>query len=169
MKNGLLIVAVLLLPLAANGAAVDVRYFDPPRPGTDFRLTDQWGVGHSLEDYRGKVVVLNFWASWCRPCVSEMPALEKAWKTLRADQVQVVGIAVNETSADIRRFLQKQSVSFPLLPDDDATVTGEWRVIGLPTTYVLNQQGEVASRFVGPYEWDSPDSLEYLRLLQHVP
>lgn len=169
MNIKLLAIVALLVPLLIHAAAVGFKQYNKPWPAADFQLTDQFGATHSLVGYEGKVVVLNFWASWCRPCVSEMPSLQRTWEELKSDNVQVIGIAVSEDEDAIRRFLRKQKIEFPLLADADSSVTGDWRVPGLPTTFIVNKQGLVVARVVGPYEWDSPESLQYLKTLLRAP
>lgn len=167
MKPRQFVSIALLLPMMAVAAPVGYKDYEQPQPAAEFRLSDQYGIWHSPADYRGKVLVLNFWASWCRPCVSEMPALQHAWEILKPDNVQIVGIAVGEQAGDIQLFLQNQKIGFPLLADTDSSVTGKWRVPGLPTTFIIDKRGLVVTRVIGPYEWDSLQSLQYLRTLLH--
>jgi peroxiredoxin len=168
VKSKLLVTAALLLPSMALAAAIGYRQYDQPWPAMAFQLTDLSGETHSLAGYRGKVVILNFWASWCRPCVSEMPSLQRTWEQLKSDNVQVLGIAVGEQNEDIQRFLKKHAIVFPLLADGDSSVTGKWRVPGLPTTFIVNKEGLVVTRIIGAYEWDSPESLHYLKTLSRA-
>ncbi len=107
--------------------------------------------------------MVNFWATWCSPCVKEMPSLQRASEILISENIRVIGIAMGESHDEISRFLKKQRIDFPLLADNDSSATEQWRIPGLPTTYVINEKGYVVIRVVGPYEWDSPETLQRLR------
>jgi peroxiredoxin len=163
MKNVLLAVFLSLSAPVVHAAPMGIRNIQQPWLAPDFQLTDQTGAKHELSDYRGKVLVVNFWATWCSPCVKEMPSLQRASEKLTPENIRVIGIAMGESHDEISRFLKKQRIDFPLLADNDSSVTGQWRIPGLPTTYVINKKGYVVIRVVGPYEWDSPETLQRLR------
>lgn len=165
MKKLLLVVGVSLISFAICAAPIGYKQYKEPPPAPDFRLVDQTGRSHTLGDYLGKVLVVNFWATWCGPCVREMPSLQLAANQLKSDNVRVIGVAVGETRDDINRYLQKQRIDFPLLADAESSATGKWHVPGLPTTYVVNPKGLVVMRIIGPVEWDSEEWLHRLRTI----
>jgi peroxiredoxin len=163
MKNVMLAVCLWLSASVVHAAPMGIRNIQQPWLAPDFQLTDQTGERHGLSDYRGKVLVVNFWATWCSPCVKEMPSLQRASEILTSENIRVIGIAMGESHDEINRFLKKQRIDFPLLADNDSSATEQWRIPGLPTTYVINEKGYVVIRVVGPYEWDSPETLQRLR------
>lgn len=136
------------------------------RAGSAFALEDMHGNTHTLADYRGKVVVVNFWATWCPPCIKEMPSLERAWKQWRGEGIQVLAINMGDLPAAIEGFLQRYPVTFPVLLDKDVTVAKAWRVRGLPSTFIVDANGQRVWQAIGEREWDDPALLEQVRAAQ---
>ena len=134
-------------------------------PAPAFTLLDTEGKPHQLADYRGQVVVLNFWATWCPPCREEMPAMERLHKMVANESIAVVAINVGEDEDTIFLFTADYPVSFPLLMDQDGSVTQDYPVIGLPTTYIIDPAGIIRHRAVGTREWDDPELVDELRAL----
>ena len=135
-----------------------------PAPG--FTLPDLDGETHRLSDYRGQVVVLNFWATWCPPCRREMPAMQRAWEEVRDEGIVLLGVNVGEDSDTVFLFTADYPVDFPLLLDRQAEVIDRYRVTGLPTTYIIDPQGRITHRTIGTREWDDPQLLDALRRLR---
>lgn len=107
-------------------------------PAAEFSLKDLDGKVYRLADYRGRVVIVNFWATWCPPCRFELPSMEKAYQILKKQDVVMLGINVGEDADTIFSFTADYPVSFPLLLDKEATVIKQYPVIGLPTSYIIN-------------------------------
>ena len=103
----------------------------------------------SLADYRGKVVLLNVWATWCQPCRIEMPRVQKLHHDFRAKGLLVYGVNVGEEAVDVRPFLKKTGYSFPILFDHDRAVMNRYQVTGIPTLVIVDRAGSVHSYFVG--------------------
>ncbi|MCG8428676.1 MAG: TlpA family protein disulfide reductase [Chromatiales bacterium] len=118
-------------------------------------MPDVNGNSHMLSSYKGRVVVINFWATWCIPCRKEMPALENAWQQLKSHDVVFLAIAMNDEAASIKRFLEKTAVTFPIPLDGDGQVANQWRVTGIPVTFILDKAGRIIYRETGVREWDS--------------
>ncbi len=135
----------------------------------DFSLKDADGKLHKFSDYKGHVVIVNFWATWCPPCRAEMPSMQRAWEQLREEGIIMLAIDVGEDEDAIFEFTASYPVEFPLLLDTDSLVSEAWKVNGLPTTFVVDQWGRKVYRAVGGREWDSPDLLEKVRALKNVP
>ncbi len=125
-------------------------------PAVDFTLKDMNDKLHRLSDYRGRVVIVNFWASWCPPCRAELPSMEQAYQTLKQQGVVMLAINVGEDAETIFNFTADYPVSFPLLLDMDAKVINAYPVIGLPTSYIINPQGRLVYRVIGTREWTEP-------------
>lgn len=136
---------------------------DPRPEAPAFNLPDPQGVAHQLADYRGKLLVLNFWATWCAPCRKEMPSLQRLWKTLQPDGVELVAIDFGDTAADVAKFGRETGLEFPLLLDPTGNVLRVYGALGLPTTYVIDRAGRVVYKVTGDREWDAPDIVADLR------
>ena len=132
----------------------------PPAP--DFSLPDIDGAVHRLSDYRGKVVIVNFWATWCPPCREEMPSMQRAWERLRQEGVVILAIDIGEDQDTIFTFTADYPVEFPLLMDRESKVIAQWAVRGLPTSFVVDPDGRIAYRAVGGRDWDHPAVMETL-------
>jgi thiol-disulfide isomerase/thioredoxin len=137
-----------------NGAIVE----ENPDPAAGFTLARFDGQGDvSLSDYRGKVVILNFWASWCGPCIEEMPLLEQASNEFGEDVV-VLGVNVWDDRSSAASFVESLGVSYPILDGGQDEIAVEYGVVGMPETYIVDPNGDVVAYFRGAF-----DSVQDLR------
>ena len=171
------VVAGLLLGLIVLGWTQRDRFtaaeVGARAPG--FELTTLDGDTTSLDAYHGQVVLLNFWATWCPPCVHEMPSMEQLYQDMRARGFVVLGVSVDvdpgEPDADgrvhgiVREYVDRLGVTFPILLDPQGAVESVYNVSGLPTTYVIGRDGRIEGRIVGAREWDSA---EYRRRIEEL-
>ncbi len=121
---------------------------------------------HKLADYKGKTLVINFWATWCPPCRKEMPSMNRAWKHLKAEGVQMLAINIGEDESNVHVFQNEHPVDFPILLDPLSESLDAWRVRGLPTTYIISPNGKVAYSATGPREWDDTRILDKIIALK---
>jgi len=160
-----LFILVVSLPSIAQQAGKGLTQL-PDRPqAPDFVLADIDGNQYRLSDYRGQVVIVNFWATWCPPCRAEMPSMQRAWQQLEKEGILMLGINVGEDEDTIFQFTANYPVEFPLLMDQDSRVINQWPVRGLPTTFVVSPAGKITYRAIGGREWDDPDLLATVRAL----
>lgn len=169
-----LALGLLLLTLAsASGVtgAGTLTMIEPRPAAPPLVLEDLDGREHTLDDYHGRVVVVNFWATWCPPCREELPSLQRLWEAQGPEGLVVLGVNVGEDADRIFFFTADYPVDFPLLLDRDATAIDTWPVRGIPTTFVIDPEGRIAGRAIGAREFDHPDMIERLRELQrnHPP
>jgi len=128
------------------------------------RLSALQGGEVDRESYRGRVVVVNFWATWCPPCVEEMPSLERLHRALAGEGLVVLGVSVDEDGAALERFVARAGVTFPVLRDPGGRgPTAAWRTTGYPETFVLDGTGRIVSKIVGPSRWDTPEAIAWFR------
>ena len=141
--------------------------FKEGQRGPGFRLARHGGGEATLDTWRGRVVVLNFWATWCAPCTAEMPTLEALWRAHRNRGLVVIGVSVDRgaPAALIDPYVRNLALTFPILFDPDSKTAGAWRVTGLPSTFVLRPDGDVAGVAVGPREWNSAEMRALLESL----
>ena len=140
IKSGLII--CLAISLLTHGAVAS--------EDTDYRLKDLGGVEHRVSDLRGKWLVINFWATWCAPCLKEMPDLQSFYQNHR-DTAEVWGVTFEDTDiANIREFVSKLRVTYPILGYGQDPETGYGTVKVLPTTFIIDRKGKFFHRFEGP-------------------
>ena len=124
--------------------------------GPRFVLSTLDGRRAALDDYGKKLVILNFWATWCRPCTDEMPTLEALWRQYRGRGLVVLGVSVDRGAPRtlIDPYVKNLALTFPILLDPDMATATAWGVSGIPATFVVGPGGEVAGVAVGPREWN---------------
>ena len=156
--------SVLMMVLAPPLAAAELKPWNgTPLPA--FELKDLSGREHRLLDYRGKVVVVNFWATWCEPCRDEMPALEKLQKKFAGRPFVVLAVNFDEPEARIRKFMSVLPLTFPVLLDRERKLAKAWNVRLLPATYVVDPDGEVRFSVLGELDWTAPEIVERIASL----
>jgi DsbE subfamily thiol:disulfide oxidoreductase len=114
-----------------------------------FALTDLNKNTVSLGDYKGKKVILNFWATWCPPCVNEMPLLQEVYNNRKGEGIEVIGINYNEDYERVKKFISEKGVAFTILIDSDLKVSMDYGVIGLPVTFFIDRDGIIKEKFKG--------------------
>ena len=135
----------------------------------DFSLTVD-GKQQKLSDYRGKVVVLNFWASWCPPCVEEAPSLNRLQSHIAGQGGTILGFSIDEDPAAYERFLKQFAVNFPTyrdpsVKDNKSAIMADYGTVLIPETYVIDRHGKIARKLISAQQWDSPEMLAYFDAL----
>lgn len=123
-------------------------------------LPDLAGRAHALPQYRGKVVVLNFWATWCEPCRDEMPSLQRLGRHLAGQPFAILAVNHGESGARVADFAKRLALDFPMLLDPDQDAPRAWRVRVLPASFVVDREGRVRYRVVGEIDWMSREIVE---------
>lgn len=119
-----------------------------------------------LADYRGQVVLINFWASWCPPCVREMPSLQRLKERFSGRPFVILAVNMAEDEATVRAFLKERvNVDFPILMDRNGAALKRWKVFAFPTSFVVGSDGQLRSGLVGEAEWDSDPIVRALQAL----
>jgi len=164
MKVNFLTVSLIMLTLFIQPIQANDMLMDPmpaANPAPDFNLMGMDGETHTLEDLKGKFVLVNFWATWCNPCKVEMPLLEKLHQTLKSEKFTVLGLHVGPGPENIEEFKKLMPISFPIYVDMDLEVN--WGVPGLPTTFLMDPEGKLIYRAVGKREFASDEMVNFLR------
>lgn len=131
----------------------------------EIQLKDITGNRVSLSDFRGKIVFLNFWATWCPTCVVEMPAMEKLHRRFKDQNFAMIAVNLQESEAQVKSFFEKFKLSFTALLDSSGEVASGLAVSALPTTFVLDKKGRILGMALGPREWDHQASTELFEFL----
>jgi thiol-disulfide isomerase/thioredoxin len=144
---------------AAHAAGFEAR---APSPAPALAAVDLAGVPRTLAEHRGKVVLLNFWASWCPPCLREMPSLERLRVKMAGRPLAIVALDSAETAEEVGAYLARMQLGFPILLDPDGSNTRRWKVFALPTTFLLDAEGRIHYVLKGPTEWDEGEALQVI-------
>ena len=153
--------------LAGPAVAKDLLVW---RGGTTpaLELKDLNGNTYRLSDHRGKVVLINFWATWCEPCRDEMPSIQRLKNKLDAKSFAVLAVNVGESEARIADFLQKLPLDFTIVRDHSSAVMKAWRVRGLPASFIVGSDGRIRYSFTGEFEWDDEKVVKVLTTLMRA-
>ncbi|MGH9496585.1 MAG: TlpA family protein disulfide reductase [Candidatus Sulfotelmatobacter sp.] len=116
----------------------------------------------SLNQFHGQIVVLNFWATWCPPCVEELPSLMTMQERMKRRGVVVVGISIDTDKDAYHRFLRERGINFLTVRDPGQTVAGMYGTSGWPETYIIDRKGVVRRKFIGAVDWSAPEVMEFL-------
>jgi thiol-disulfide isomerase/thioredoxin len=129
----------------------------------DFTLQDLAGRETSLSAFRGKVVFLNFWATWCGPCTAEIPSMEQLYTELKDQGFTIVAVNSQESAEQVSAFVQEVGMSFPVLLDSAGKAGATYTVRAIPTTYIIDPQGSIRGRMVGTREWYTPQIISLVK------
>ncbi len=132
------------------------------KPAPDFNLSDGSTSIH-LASYRGKIVLVNFWASWCAPCITELPSLEQFHR--EHPEYPVLAVSIDESEEAYKRFLVQHKVDLVTVRDPEQTASKQYATTGWPETFIIDRQGKIRRRFIGATDWTDPEFLRYLKTL----
>jgi peroxiredoxin len=142
------------VPLSIGLAAPDFTF-----PGLDGKMV-------SLSDYRGKIVLVNIWATWCPPCVEEMPSMEKLYQKLKGKDFEILAVSIDSLGAKaVAPFMKKYELTFPALIDTAGTIRTTYRTTGIPESFIINQNGILVEKIIGPRDWARPEIVSFLNNL----
>lgn len=159
-----LLLAALSAPCSGDAQPVLRAWHGAAEP-PPLRLRTLDGASFDLAQLRGKVVLVNFWATWCEPCVEEMPSMQRLLESSGGAGLEIVGVNFKEGEPRIRSFLQKVPVTFPLVRDTDGGAARDWKVRIFPSTFVLDRALRVRYSLVGSVDWTAEATVRPLRAL----
>ena len=167
-RAGTIALALLLAAGAlwvAFGAERPAAPVGEGHPAPDFTLRALDGAEQSLSSLRGRVVLLNFWATWCKPCEDEMPAMQRLHAALAGPDFELLAVSVDEGDAEVRAFRDRLGLRFPILLDPEKRAAGAYQTFRFPESWLIDRDGTVVARYIGPREWDDPLYVERIRKL----
>jgi peroxiredoxin len=140
------------------------------QPAPDFTFPGLDGKMVSLSDYKGKVVLVNIWATWCPPCVDEMPSMEKLYRELKDENFEILAVSIDALGKKaVAPFMKKYNLSFPALMDPDGTIKDLYQTTGVPESFIINKDGILVEKIIGSRNWADPAVVRYLRDLISQP
>ena len=173
-KAALIVIVLVVVAIAAFIIFGQKRKFEPVVAGSesiDFTLPDLSGKMKSLKDYRGKVVFLNFWATWCKPCEEEMPSMQALYQGFAGQPFEIVAVSVDKDGPEVvSSYAKKYGLTFTILHDRKGGVKETYKTTGVPETFIIDQNGVIAEKVWGPRDWSDPVSYRMiLDLLRNGP
>jgi thiol-disulfide isomerase/thioredoxin len=160
-----LVIWLGLVPAMAAASALTPVEESYPAPAID--VPSLSGIRHSLSDHQGQVVVVNFWASWCPPCVKELPSMQALWERYEGRNFAMLAVNVGEDVDAVELFIETFDglLDFYILLDNDLDVASRWKVVAMPTTFVVDASGAVVYRALGERDWTDPEIVSAIEAL----
>ncbi len=172
MKNKLMILLFAMLtavavfgedtgdPVREALRGLDFQIIEKNTNYIDFSLTDINGAQVNLKDFQGKIIMLNFWASWCPPCREEMPSMEAFYSKMKGRNFEMLAVNIQENESTVKNFLQKNRYTFPVLMDLEGVAAQKYKIRSIPTTFIIDSKGKIAGVFTGSRDWNSANVLK---------
>jgi peroxiredoxin len=140
--------------------------FEKGESAPNFTLPGLDGKMVSLTDHKGKVVLLNIWATWCLPCVEEMPSMEKLYQELKDEGFEILAVSIDESGAEaVLPFMKNHKLSFPALTDTEGAMKNLYQTTGVPESFIIDKDGIIVEEVIGPRDWATPGAIRYFRNL----
>lgn len=164
----IIIVVIFILMQWKSTSIEDSESLDAEkgRSAPNFSLPGLDGKFVSLNDYKGKVVIVNIWATWCPPCVAEAPSLDKLYRILKDEDFELLAVSIDEIGDRvIIPFMKKNNLSFPVLVDTQGSIMELYGTKAVPESFIIRKDGIIDRKFIGAIDWTSPEVIEYLKNL----
>ena len=155
---------LILFSLKQNNSYLNYSLLKTGLPAPDFTFPGLNGKMVSLSDYRGHIVLVNIWATWCPPCVDEMPSMEKLYQELKGEKFEILAVSIDSLGTKaVAPFMKKYSLSFPALMDPDGTIQTLYQTTGVPESFIVDQDGLLIEKIIGPRDWAKPEIVGFFR------
>lgn len=164
---GLVLAALTAVLVLAAALTPERRLIGPGSEAPEFDAVDvETGETVSLLDYRGQVVLLNIWATWCKPCEEEMPSMQRLYEALGPHGLKIVAVSIDIAPSDkVLRWVQERNLTFDVLQDRKRRIEDLYQTTGVPESFVIDRAGVIVKRRIGEYEWDGAASIALFRRL----
>ena len=153
---------ILLLLSARDSTVTSTKQIQVGFPAPNFTFPDLNGQQVSLSDHRGKVVLVNIWATWCAPCRQEMPSMQKLYEKFRGENFEILAVSVDSTGRDaVASFMRKLNLTFPALLDPKGAIGPLYGATGVPESIIIDDEGIVVQKIIGPIDWATPKAFQF--------
>ena len=153
---------IILFSLKQKNSYLNYSPMEPGLPAPNFTLPGLDGKMVNLSDYRGAVVLVNIWATWCPPCVDEMPSLERLYKEFKGENFEILAVSIDAAGTKaVAPFMKKHNLSFPALIDPEGTISALYQTTGVPESFIVNQEGILINKIIGPRDWAASDVIDF--------
>ena len=157
------LIFVALLSLPALVQATNLKPYTGTAATPPLVLTDLQGKSHDLNDYKGQVVLVQFWATYCGPCRKEMPSMNKMKAKMGEVPFSILAVDMGETEAEVKQFVNEVKPAFTILMDESGKSINDWRVFAAPSNFIIDPEGKIRYTLFGGVEWDSDELIEKLK------
>ncbi len=172
-KAAIAAIVIAVVVVAAVLLVYGKKGYEPVVAGSTaigFTLPDMNGKQVSLKDYRGKVVFLNFWATWCKPCEDEMPSMQQLHQALKGQPFEILAVSIDSDTEPVKKFISAYGLTFTVLHDRNGKMKERYKTTGVPETFIIDQNGVVAEKVMGPRNWALSSSItSVVELLKYGP
>jgi len=162
MKKIFLLTVLICLPIFFVACGQDTATLKVGDPAPDLSLVDRQGKTWVLSELKGQVVFINFWATWCPPCLKELPSMQKLYTALPTDKFKMLAILNNDKPVLADFVANQKGITIPILDDPQNLVSSKYFLTGLPETYIVDKQGILVEKFIGPAQWDAPKYVQMI-------
>ncbi len=151
------VLVILLLRNERDSTVTSTKQIQVGFPAPDFTFPDLNGQQVRLSDHRGKVVLVNIWATWCPPCREEMPSMQKLYERFKGENFEILAVSIDSTGREaVVPFMRKLNLTFPALLDPKGDIRPLYRVTGIPESFIIDKEGILAKKIIGPIDWATP-------------
>ena len=168
-----IVVSVFLIVLLREERDSTLTTIGPIQLGSEapnFDFPDLDGKKVSLSDHRGKVVLVNIWATWCPPCRQEMPSMQRLYEKFKGENLEILAVSIDSTGREaVAPFMRKMNLTFPALLDPKETIKPLYRITGVPESFIIDKDGIVVEKISGPIDWAAPKVFLFFRDLIEKP
>jgi peroxiredoxin len=140
------------------------------KPAPDFTYPDLSGNIVRLSDHRGKVVLVNIWATWCPPCIEEVPSMKSLYQKLKGEKFEILAVSIDQQGKTaVSLFMKKHKLNFTALLDPQGTIAAPYKATGVPESFIVDKNGILVQKIIGPINWESPEVIGFIRDLIQQP
>ena len=163
----LVAIPIILISLKERGARSRfIRPLQEGRPAPDFTFPDLDARKVSLSDFRGKVVLVNIWATWCPPCRDEMPSMQRLYERFKGEQFEILAVSIDADGREaVAPFMQQMNLTFPALLDPKEKIWSLYGITGVPESFIVDRGGILVNKVIGPMDWSSPQVFDFFQVL----